>query len=108
MGDSELSQQEIQPQSSLPLQSDDEHQAFQGSVSPKASQHQPDELKAIPRSLSFGWLSLAADAISILVTIPFIILGFLLAKAKGEIVERNVIHNLENGIRVVSISDIST
>ncbi|KAG8156859.1 hypothetical protein KVR01_013272 [Diaporthe batatas] len=87
------------PQSSLRLPSDDEHQA---SVSRTTSQHQNDGLKAIPRSLSFAWWSFAADAISILVTIPFIVLGIFLARAKGGIVEKHALHSFENGIRLAA------
>lgn len=99
-------------QCSLPPQYQDEDQAFQSSVSHRASletvtrsrisNHPIDGLKIIPRSLSFSWWSFATDAISILVTVPFIVLGFLLAHAKGQIVEEDVLHNLENGTRVVS------
>lgn len=98
-------------QTSLTLQSQD-NRPFQGSVSHRRSldtltgsgrsKLPIDGLRGVPRYLSFSWASFAADAISILVTIPFIVLGFLLAQAKGEIVERSALHNLENGIRVFS------
>lgn len=105
-------------QSSLPLQTQDD-QPFHGPVSPRTSldtatgssrsklEHPIDGLKGVPRSLSFSWASFAADALSILVTIPFIVLALLLAQAKGEIVEKNALHNFENGIRVVSRSKFS-
>lgn len=103
-------------QYSIPPQGHDEHQAYQASVSHRTSlesdiesstnEHQSEALKGIPRSLYFSWSSLAADVISILVTVPFIILGSLLAQANGKVVDRNVLHNFENGIRVVSTSEI--
>lgn len=102
-------------ESSVTPQGQDEHQAYQASISHRTSlesgiegstnEHQSEALKGVPRSLYFSWSSLAADAISILVTVPFIILGSLLAQANDKAVDRNVLHNFENGIRVVSTSE---
>lgn len=83
------------------------HNTSQDSVTEsRIKEHQNDGLTGIPRTLNFGWWSFAADAISILGTIPFIVLGILLARAKNEVAEADALHNFENAIRVVSKSDI--
>lgn len=56
-----------------------------------------------PRTLSFSWSSFVTDAISVLSTVPFIVLACLLARANGEPVHQAAHQSFENGIRVVSV-----
>lgn len=71
------------------------------------SQHS-DSSKPIPRVLSFSWSSLVIDAISIMSTIPFIVLACLLAQANGKPVHETSKQNFGNGIRVVSLTCLET
>lgn len=67
------------------------------------SQH-PDSSKPIPRVLSFSWSSFVTDVISVLSTIPFIVLACLLARANGKPVHQASDQNFSNGTRVVSLN----
>lgn len=64
----------------------------------------PDSSNPIPRALSFSYIAFITDTISVLSSVPFIVLACLLARISGRPVHEVLHQNYENGIRVVSKS----
>ncbi|KAI7775579.1 hypothetical protein LA080_006590 [Diaporthe eres] len=61
-----------------------------------------DFAEPIPRSFTTSWSSILAGSISILSTVPFLVLACLLARVEGDAVDQSSQRNLENSIKVVS------
>lgn len=61
-----------------------------------------DFTEPIPRSLTTSRSSILADSISILSTVPFLVLACLLARTEGDAVDQSSQRNIENSIKVVS------